>query len=87
MGRDAGALQPLLRPVEAVHVRYGEVSSRCYCPVVQERPGTTNDLHCECTRATHQSIFETALGRPVEVEILETLRRGGRTCHFRARLA
>ena len=75
------------RDGDAVHVRYGEVSSRCYCPVVQERPGKTNDLHCECTRATHQSIFETALGRPVEVEILETLRRGGRTCHFRASLA
>jgi hypothetical protein len=75
------------REGETVHVRYGEVSSRCYCPVVKDRPAKPNDLHCECTRTTHQSIFETALGRPVRVEVLDTLRRGGRTCHFVAHLA
>ena len=75
------------RDGDAVHVRYGEASSRCYCPVVKDRPAKPNDLHCECTRMTHQSIFETALGRPVRVEVLDTLRRGGRTCHFLARLA
>jgi hypothetical protein len=75
------------REGQTVHVRYGEVSSRCYCPVVKERRAKPNDLHCECTRSTHQSIFETALGRPVRVEILETLRRGGKTCHFLAHLA
>lgn len=49
--------------------------------VERSRP---NDLHCECTRATHLSIFETALGRPIRVEVLDTLRRRRRTCHFRA---
>jgi len=75
------------RDGEAVHVRYGAVSSRCYCPVVKERAARPDDLHCECTRATHQSIFETALGRPIRVEVRETLRRGGKTCHFVAHLA
>jgi hypothetical protein len=74
------------REGQAVHIRYGETSSRCYCPVVKNQPPKANDLHCECTRGTHQAIFETALGRPVEVEILETLRRAGRTCHFVAHL-
>ena len=67
-----------------VHVRYGEISSRCYCPAANYRPSKPDDLHCECTRMTHQTIFETALGRPVKVEILESLRRGGKTCHFAA---
>jgi hypothetical protein len=75
------------RDGDAVHVRYGETSSRCYCPVVKDRAPRADDLHCECTRSTHQSIFETALGRPIRVEVLETLRRGGRTCHFVAWLA
>jgi hypothetical protein len=70
-----------------VHVRYGETSSRCYCPVVKDRPARADDLHCECTRSTHQSIFETVLGRPVKVEVTETLRRGGKTCHFVAHVA
>jgi hypothetical protein len=51
------------------------------------RPPKPDDLHCECTRTTHQSIFETALGRPIKVDVVETLRRGGKTCHFVAHTA
>jgi hypothetical protein len=65
-----------------VHIRYGEVSNGCYCPAARYRPPKPNDIHCNCTRATHQTIFETALGRPFQVDIVETLRRGGKTCHF-----
>ena len=58
-----------------VHIRFGEVSPGCYCPAAKFRPAKPNDLHCECTRATHQTIFETALERPVDVKILESVRR------------
>ena len=70
------------REGDKVHVRYGEVSSQCYCPAANYRPAKPNDMHCYCTRATHQAIWETALHRPVKVDIVETLRRGGVTCHF-----
>jgi hypothetical protein len=66
---------------------YGGTCSRCHCPVVKDRPPRADALHRECTHSTHQSIFETALGRPIRVEVLESLRRGGRTCHFVAHLA
>jgi len=69
-----------------VHIRYGEISKQCYCPAARYRPAKPNDLHCECTRNTHRTIFETALGRPINVRIVETLRRGGKTCHFVAEL-
>lgn len=75
------------REGDRVHVRYGEVSDHCYCPAAYYRPARPNDIHCECTRTTHQTIFETALGRPIPVEIVETLRRGGKTCHFVAHVA
>lgn len=65
-----------------VHIRYGEVSSGCFCPAAKYRPAKPNDLHCECTRTTHQTVFETAMERPFKVDILETVRRGGKTCHF-----
>jgi hypothetical protein len=65
-----------------VHIRYGEISSGCYCPAARFRPAKPGDLHCESTRTTHQSIFEKALGRPFKVDIVESLRRGGKTCHF-----
>ena len=67
---------------DVVHIRYGKVSKRCYCPVANRRPIKENDIFCECTRMTHQTVFETALDRPVKVEVLESLRRGGKTCHF-----
>jgi hypothetical protein len=70
-----------------VHVRYGAQSKQCYCPAARYHPARDHDLHCECTRATHQAVFETALERPIKVEIVESLRRGGKTCHFVADLA
>jgi hypothetical protein len=72
---------------DLVHVRYGEASSHCYCPAAYYRPAKPHDLHCECTRTTHQTIFETALGRPIKVDIVESLRRGGKTFHFAVHVA
>jgi hypothetical protein len=65
-----------------VHIRYGEVSDKCYCAAANYRNPKPDDIHCECTRNTHKAIFETALGKPFNVEIAESLRRGGKTCHF-----
>lgn len=70
-----------------VHVRYGAVNKQCYCPAARYHPAKARDAHCECTRATHQAVFETALERPIRVEVVESLRRGGKTCHFVATVA
>jgi len=70
------------REGSTVHVRFGAVSPGCYCPAARYRPHKPNDLHCHCSRGSHQAIWETELGRPVRVEILESVRRGGKTCHF-----
>ncbi|MCP4155694.1 MAG: hypothetical protein GY757_48665 [bacterium] len=65
-----------------VHVRFGKISTICYCPVLKNAPKNLKELHCNCTKATQQAIFETALNRKLKVDIVETLRRGGKTCHF-----
>jgi hypothetical protein len=70
------------RDGEVLHIRYGKVSKGCYCPAAKHRPARPGDLQCECTRATHQAVCEAALGRPCRVEVLESVRRGGVTCHF-----
>jgi hypothetical protein len=67
---------------ETIHIRYGEVSKQCYCPAANYRTAKPDDIHCECTRNTHKTIFDTALGEKFRVEIAESLRRGGKTCHF-----
>jgi hypothetical protein len=72
------------REGDLVHIRYGD---HCFCPAAHNRPARPNDLHCECTRFTHETIFETALGRHIPVELVETIRRGGKTCHLVAHLS
>ena len=70
------------REGDDVHIAYGREKNSCFCPAARNRQTRPNDLHCECTRATHQTVFETALGRPIKVELLETVRRGGQRCHL-----
>ncbi len=68
------------RDGDLVHITYG--GGQCYCPAARNRPTHPNDLQCECTRATHATIFETALGRRFKIDLLETVRRGGTQCHL-----
>jgi hypothetical protein len=74
------------REGDLVHIRYGKVSAGCFCPAAKHRPPRPGDLHCECTRAMHQAIWEAALGRKYKIDILESVRRGGKTCHFAVHL-
>jgi hypothetical protein len=67
---------------DKVHIRYGEISKQCYCPAANYRESKPDDIHCECTRNTHRAVFEAALGKPFRVDVSESLRRGGKTCHF-----
>jgi len=73
------------REGDLVHIRYG--GGKCFCPAARNRPGRPDDLHCECTRFTHEAIFATALGRHIPIELVETVRRGGRNCHLVAHLS
>ena len=73
---------------DKVHIRFGEVNSYgCYCPAARYRAGKPKDIHCYCTRATHQAIWEAALSKKVDIDILQTVRRGDKTCHFLVHLA
>lgn len=64
------------------HIRYGEANKTCFCSVGRNLPNMANDIHCECTRGTHQAIFETTFKRPFKVEVIESVKRGGKTCHL-----
>ncbi len=73
---------------DKVHIRYGQVNSYgCYCPAAKYRASKPNDIHCYCTRATHGEIWQAALGKPVQIDILQSVRRGNPTCHFLVHLA
>lgn len=53
----------------------------CACPLV--KPGRTPAEFCDCTLGWQEAAFATVLGKPVAVEIEESVLRGGTRCSFR----
>jgi len=56
------------------------VNERCICPLVKTLKIETGPHHCDCTVAHLEHVYETGLGRHVEVELMETCLRGGDSC-------
>ena len=56
---------------------------RCYCGQVKQTQEPFSSLtYCHCSTGWYQQLFETALGRPVEVEIMQSIICGDKTCEF-----
>lgn len=53
----------------------------CACPLV--KAGRTPAEFCDCSGGWNQAAFSTVLGRPVAIEIEESVLRGGTRCSFR----
>jgi hypothetical protein len=52
----------------------------CICPLVKTLEIEASPNHCLCTISHLKHLYETALGRPVEVDLIETCLRGGDSC-------
>jgi hypothetical protein len=55
----------------------------CLCPLVESKPEGLSKTYCLCSVGYVQDMFQTHLGRPVEVELLESALGGGKRCRFR----
>lgn len=56
---------------------------RCYCGSVSKTGTRFPDLtYCQCSTGWYKQLFETALERPVQVTILQSIISGARTCEF-----
>lgn len=53
----------------------------CACPLV--KAGRTPAEFCDCSRGWTEAAYSTVLGKPVTVEIEESVLRGGTRCSFR----
>lgn len=58
----------------------------CLCPLVETGPAGLSGTYCWCSVGYVQHMFETEVGRPAKVELLESLKRGGKGCRFRITL-
>jgi predicted hydrocarbon binding protein len=60
--------------------------SRCYCGSVSRTRERFSPTYCYCSCGYCRQLFETALGRPVEVELLGSVIQGDDSCRFCVRI-
>jgi hypothetical protein len=58
----------------------------CLCPLVETGPAGLSGTYCFCSVGYVQHMFEVFTGHPVRVELLESLKRGGKGCKFKITL-
>lgn len=55
----------------------------CMCPIVETGPEGLSPTYCYCSTGYVKESFNRALGKPVKVELLDSLKRGGKDCIFK----
>jgi len=56
--------------------------SKCFCPLVKDSPPLLSETYCNCSRGWLKEVFETVVGDPVEVNLEDSIMRGGKQCRF-----
>ena len=59
--------------------------TECSCPMAKELTKNT-DMLCECTKGHEEITWSAFFGRPVEIEIVESILRGGKGCIIKIKL-
>src|SRR5512136_3036398 len=60
----------------------------CLCPTAEaQKAGEISPTFCHCSVGYVQEMHERMLGRPVEVELVDSVLRGGKRCKFRMTVA
>jgi hypothetical protein len=55
----------------------------CFCKLVEDGPADLSPSYCDCSAGHVAYLFEKSVGRaPARVEVLESVRRGGKACRF-----
>ena len=57
----------------------------CLCPILEDAPKDVSPTYCHCSVGYVKAIFEQGLGKPVKVELTESVLRGGKGCSFEVR--
>lgn len=55
----------------------------CLCPMVEDGPAKLSPTFCQCSVGYVELLFKKITGRDVKVELLESLRSGGKQCSFK----
>jgi hypothetical protein len=59
----------------------------CLCPMIENKPETLSPTYCQCSVGYVKYMFQRLITfNPVQVELLESLRSGGKACRFKITL-
>jgi hypothetical protein len=56
---------------------------QCLCTLVETKPKGLSGTYCDCSVGYVKEWYELLLARPVEVELTESVLRGGKRCKFK----
>lgn len=78
------------REGDVIYLRYGKPPGasepRCLCPLIASGTKALPETYCQCSVGYVKEMFGRAAGKPVRVELTESLLRGGKACRFTVRL-
>ncbi|MDH4209773.1 MAG: DUF6144 family protein, partial [Anaerolineae bacterium] len=77
-----GGEEYVQRDGDIVHV----ICTECLCALVKDGPASLPDTYCYCSRGWMKEVFETVVGKPVDVDLIESVKRGGQMCQFTIQL-
>ena len=55
----------------------------CMCPLVETGPADLSPTYCFCSTGYVKESFERGIGKPVKVNLLDSLKMGGKNCIFK----
>ncbi len=91
--RERGGPDMVRREANVIHFQYIgnpaglKVSDGyCLCPVVEKGPEGLSGTFCECSVGYVTEMFQRQSNIPVKVELIESLKRGGKRCRFKIAL-
>ncbi len=59
----------------------------CLCPILEDAPQDISATYCLCSVGYVGEIFERRVGKPVHVELIDSVLRGGKGCNFKVTFA
>jgi len=55
----------------------------CLCPMVESKPAGLSKTYCLCSVGYVKEMFEQTFGKPVDVQLVDSVLYGGKRCKFR----
>ncbi len=62
-------------------------AGKCLCTLVESKPEGLSPTYCICSVGYVKQMHEMYLGQPVEVELVDSVLRGGQRCKFKITVA